>query len=87
MPGGDLVHSAIADTLSWRNRCVAGILGVLLGSLGLHRFYLGYTRIGVLQICLTFCTMGYAGIWGFIEGVLILVGMRIRDVGGLPLRE
>lgn len=87
VPGGDLVHGAMSDTLSWRNRWVAGILGVLLGAFGVHRFYLGYTGIGVLQIILSLCTAGIAGLWGSIEGVLILVGMRFHDADGLPLRE
>lgn len=85
--GGALLNDAGSAAHSWRNRWVAGTLGVLLGAFGVHRFYLGYTGLGVLQIVLTFCTAGIAGIWGFVEGVLILVGMRYRDVDGLPLRE
>ncbi len=71
---------------SWRNRWVAGVLGILLGSFGVHRFYLGFPGIGILQIFLTFMTFGIAGVWGFIEGVLCLVG-AMRDAEGLPLRE
>lgn len=78
---------AAPASLSWRNRWVAGILGVVLGAFGVHRFYLGYTGTGVIQIILTFCTAGVAGLWGFVEGVLILVGTRFRDADGLPLRE
>lgn len=36
-----------------KSRAVAGWLGILLGLLGAHRFYLGYTRIGALQLGLT----------------------------------
>ena len=72
--------------LSWRNRWVAGMLGVVLGAFGLHRFYLGYTGTGVIQIIVT-CTTGIGFLWGVIEGVLILAGKRFRDVDGLPLRE
>jgi hypothetical protein len=75
------------DGYSWRNRWVAGILGVLVGSFGVHRFYLGHHGIGVLQIILTFCTFGIGGLWGFIEGVLCLTGSDLRDVDGLPLRS
>ena len=71
---------------SWRSRWVAGVLGILLGPLGVHRFYLGFPGIGILQIFLTFITFGIAGVWGFIEGVLCLVG-AMRDAEGLPLRE
>lgn len=75
------------DGYSWRNRWVAGILGVLVGSFGVHRFYLGHHGIGVLQIIVTFCTFGIGGLWGFIEGVLCLTGPALRDVDGLPLRS
>lgn len=87
LAGVPLEPGSATISLSWRNRWVAGILGLILGPLGVHRFYLGYTGTGVLQIILTFCTAGIAGVWGFVEGVLLLVGMRFRDADGLPLRE
>jgi TM2 domain-containing membrane protein YozV len=31
----------------------AGILGILLGGLGIHKFYLGYTKEGIVQILLS----------------------------------
>jgi TM2 domain-containing membrane protein YozV len=65
---------------------VAGVLGVLLGPLGVHRFYLGFIGIGLLQAAVTFVTLGIGGVWGFIEGVLCLTGPVMRDVDGLPLR-
>ncbi len=70
-----------------RSRWVAGTLGVIppLGAFGIHRFYLGYTRIGILQIILTLVTGGTAGLWGFVEGLLILFGDWGRDVYGRPL--
>jgi TM2 domain-containing membrane protein YozV len=72
---------------SWRNRWVAGVLGVLLGPLGVHRFYLGFVGLGIVQIVVTCLTLGIGGIWGFIEGVLCLAGPVMRDVDGLPLRS
>ncbi|HAS08102.1 MAG TPA: hypothetical protein DCR52_02330, partial [Actinobacteria bacterium] len=51
---------------------VAGILGILIGGLGIHRFYLGYIGIGIAQIVVTLLTFGFGAIWGFIEGILIL---------------
>ena len=65
---------------------VAGLLGIFLGPLGVHRMYLGFVGIGILQIIVTFVTLGIGGVWGFIEGVLCLCG-AMRDVDGLPLRE
>lgn len=73
-----------------KSRTVAGILGILLGGLGLHRFYLGYVGIGVLQIVVTFLTFGTGAIWGLVEGILYLTqrtGQFSVDATGRPLRE
>jgi hypothetical protein len=72
-----------------KSRLVGGLLGILLGGLGIHRFYLGYTTIGVLQIVVTFLTFGVGALWGFIEGIMILVGAEPfrRDARGIPLKE
>ncbi len=71
---------------SHRSRVAAGLLGVFLGHLGVHRFYLGYIGVGVLQILLTLCTCGVGGLWGVIEGFVCLGG-GMRDAEGRPLRE
>jgi TM2 domain-containing membrane protein YozV len=72
-----------------KEKLVAGLLGIFLGSLGIHRFYLGYNKIGVYQIVATILTCGVAGLWGFIEGILYLVGGTANgyktDVNGVPL--
>ncbi len=73
-----------------KSRTVAGILGILIGGLGVHRFYLGYVGIGVLQIVVTVLTFGIGAIWGFVEGVLYLTqrtGQFSVDATGRPLRE
>ena len=70
-----------------KSRMTAGLLGIFLGALGVHRFYLGYTSIGVLQILVTIATCGIGGFWGIIEGILILSGSGIKtDADGRPLR-
>ena len=53
-------------------KVIAGILAILLGSLGIHKFILGYTKEGIIQIVITFVTCGAAGIVGFIEGIIYL---------------
>lgn len=53
-------------------KIIAGILGILVGYLGIHKFYLGYTKEGVIQIIATFVTFGFAGLIGFIEGIIYL---------------
>ncbi len=69
-----------------KSKTVAGILGILVGSLGVHRMYMGYIGIGVLQLVLTLFTLGMAGLWGFIEGVLILVQDDWTDAHGRLLK-
>src|SRR5271157_2513312 len=57
-----------------KSKIAAGLLGIFLGCLGIHRFYLGYTGIGLAQLLITvfgtFCTFGLgaiiSGIWGLI---------------------
>lgn len=69
-----------------KSKVVAGILGILVGALGVHRFYLGYIGIGIVQLILTFLTCGISSLWGFIEGILILCGVGItEDSDGVPL--
>ena len=71
-----------------KSRIAAGILGIFLGGLGIHRFYLGYTSIGIAQIIVTIVTCGVGHFWGVIEGILILVGASITtDADGRPLRD
>ncbi|MCB9858490.1 MAG: TM2 domain-containing protein [Phycisphaerales bacterium] len=70
--------------ISHRSKVVAGVLGLLLGGLGIHRFYLGYTGIGLIQLLLS-CT-GISWIWGLVEGIIILTG-GMQDVDGRDLRD
>lgn len=53
-------------------RIIAGVLGILLGELGVHKFILGYTKEGLIQIAMTIVTCGIAGLIGFIEGIIYL---------------
>lgn len=53
-------------------KIVAGIFGILLGGLGIHKFYLGYTKQGIIQIVITIVTCGIGGLIGLIEGIIYL---------------
>jgi TM2 domain-containing membrane protein YozV len=70
-----------------KSKLVAGLLGILLGGWGVHRFYLGYTGIGILQIVVTIVTCGIGAWWGIIEGIMILTGSIDKDAQGRPLKE
>lgn len=58
------------------SKVAAGLCGVLLGALGIHKFILGYQKAGVIMLCITVLTCGYGGlivgIIGLIEGIIYL---------------
>jgi len=68
-----------------KSKITAGLLGIILGGLGFHSFYLGHVGKGILQIIVTVCTCGLGALWGFIEGILILTGSINTDANGVPL--
>lgn len=57
-------------------KIAAGICGILLGALGIHKFILGYTKEGVIMLLVTVLTLGFGGfimgIIGLIEGIMYL---------------
>jgi TM2 domain-containing membrane protein YozV len=53
-------------------KLLAGILGILLGGLGIHKFILGYTKEGIIQIVITVITCGIGSLIGLIEGIIYL---------------
>jgi TM2 domain-containing membrane protein YozV len=78
-----------------KSRLAAGLLGIFLGSFGVHNFYLGFTGKAVAQLLLS--VLGWiivigpvaAGIWGLVEGILILTASPSYqfDAKGISLRE
>lgn len=53
-------------------KVVAGICGILLGGFGVHKFILGYTTEGIIQLVITFVTCGAGSIIGLVEGIIYL---------------
>ena len=53
-------------------KILCGIFGILLGTLAIHKFILGYTKEGIIQIVISICTCGIGGIIGLIEGIIYL---------------
>ena len=53
-------------------KVLAGIMGILFGGFGIHKFILGYTKEGILQIVISLVTCGIGSIVGFIEGIIYL---------------
>ena len=63
-----------------KQKIVAALLCWFLGSLGIHRFYLGYSAIGVIQLL----TLGGCGIWVLVDLIMILTG-SLKDSDGREL--
>lgn len=76
LPKGDPVKSKI----------IAALLSIFLGVFGAGRFYLGYYKIGILQMVISIATLGVGVIWPFVDGFLILTGNVMQDAKGRPLK-
>jgi TM2 domain-containing membrane protein YozV len=85
-PPGWPMAGAYGGALSDRSKLTAGLLGLFFGSLGVGRFYLGYTGVGVAQIAVTWLTCGIGGLWPLIDAIMILTG-KVPDAQGRPLRD
>ena len=77
-----------------KSKLAAGLLGIFLGWIGVHNFYLGYTKKAVIQLLLgtvgsCLCGLGpvASGIWGLVEGIMILAGSIKVDGKGNLLGE
>ena len=65
---------------SEKNFVAALLLCLLLGFVGVHRFYVGKIGTGILQLI----TFGGLGIWALIDLVMIAIG-KFTDKSGLPI--
>lgn len=66
------IKNALDDNpaTSGKSQLIALLLCIFIGALGIHRFYLGYTWQGVVQLL----TLGLCGIWTLIDLIRIITG-------------
>ncbi len=90
--GASLEAPAAVETKAPANaksKLVAGLLAIFVGTLGVHNFYLGFTKKAVIQLLLTLLTCGFGsvvtGIWALVEGIMILAGNIDTDADGVKL--
>ena len=79
-PSTEKDNSNQTANCSQKSRTVTALLAFFLGGLGIHRFYVGKTGTGILQILLT-CCFGLGYIWALIDLVVILCG-NFKDSEG-----
>ncbi len=57
-------------------RIVAGVVAILFGSLGIHKFILGYQKEGIVMLVISFLSLGFllalVALVGIIEGIIYL---------------
>ena len=80
--GGWFAAGDVPGLFSDKDWVTTLVISLLLGSLGVDRFYLGYSGLGVLKLI----TCGGCGIWSLIDLILIAMG-SLPDANGRPLRR
>lgn len=83
---GAAVKTAAAGS-EQKSKLVAVLLALFVGGFGIHDFYLGYTKYGVIKIILTVCTGVGGGIWALIDLIRLLTGSISTDANGVELKK
>lgn len=78
-----LIQTKSAENQQNENKwLITLLLCWFLGVFGIHRFYTGYTAIGIIQLV----TLGGCGIWTLIDLIIIIVG-NYKDADGNPIKN
>ena len=92
---GEVYEQVSYAQVPWspKSKLAAGLFGILLGTFGVHNFYLGFTGKAVAQLLITVLSFGMlsfvSGIWGLVEGILVLASQTGTkwdlDAQGYPM--
>lgn len=62
----------LLETISFKDPTIALVLSILVGGLGIDRFFIGHIGIGILKLI----TCGGLGIWTIVDWFLIMRAAR-----------
>lgn len=77
--GVALKKQAAAGDLGGKDKIVVALLAFFLGGWGVHNFYLGETKKGIIKLVTTFCCLGIGGILALIDFIKILMDKYVVD--------
>ena len=60
-------------TTSDKSKIAAGLLGIFLGTLGIHKFYLGYTKEAVIMLVVGLVGSFLFGLGAIVMGIIGLI--------------
>lgn len=85
----DIKKKAVAEkrtvTMKKRSRNVAGILAIMTGAIGLHKFYLGQWKKGIFYVL--FFWTGIPGLLGLLEGAHLLGSDAEPEQKAVPTKD
>ena len=86
------LHESLMKFVTWRERHIKEknfvlLLAFFVGSIGIHDFYLGYTKNGIIKIVLTCCTAVGGSIWALVDLIRLLTGSLHTDANGVELKK
>jgi TM2 domain-containing membrane protein YozV len=84
--GQQVAYDPQGRPYSDKSKLTAGLLGIFLGGFGVGRFYTGHTGLAVGQLLVSIFTCGIGSLWGFVDGIMILVNGG-TDAEGRVLRD
>ena len=76
----------VDEKISPKSKIAAGLLQIFLGSFGIGRFYTGHIGLAVAQLIVSIITCSIGGIWGVIDGIVMLCSNDFRDSDGLLMK-
>jgi TM2 domain-containing membrane protein YozV len=79
------LHPVTGIPYSDKSKIVAGLLQIFL-PFGIGRFYIGDTKIGVIQLIVTVLTCGIGSLWSVVDGIIMLA-TDSKDAQGYMLRS